>query len=243
MVISSVLYRVFIKIKERRFGRKLRYLFFNNHSNSLLVVFSGFSPGDQRKYNYIKSFRSLSIDKLFILDPYAYRGSYYLYEDGSNYPQIETQSLIDKIIKKYNYKRTFFAGSSKGGSAALFFGLNNDATAVFSGACQYNIGTYLNCEKHLDIFNSMMGERDPLEFTRILNFSIRGILKEKKGSETIIYLLYSKQEPTYEEEIIDLLKDLEESNYKVITEEESFIHHGDVGRFFPSFVEKNIKYD
>ncbi len=241
MSVKSLLYKIYIKIKERRFGRKLRYLFINNHSDSLLIVFSGFSPGNQRRYNYVKSFSGLDVDKLYILDPYAYRGSYYLYESGSNYPQYETQGLIDRILKRKNYKSTYFSGSSKGGSAALFYGINNRATAVFSGACQYNIGTYLNCQKHLDIFNSMMGEGDSLEFTKILNNSIREIVEKNKGCGTIIYLLFSKLEPTYQEEIVDLLSDLNEYNYKVIAIEEKFTDHGDVGSYFPSFVKKSIE--
>lgn len=60
-------------------------------------------------------------------------------------------------MNKYKYKRTYYAGSSKGGTAAIYYGVKNNATAVFSGACQYNLGTYLSIDKHRDIFQSMMG--------------------------------------------------------------------------------------
>ena len=157
MNLRSFLNKTYIKLKERRYGRKLRYLFMNNNSDTLLVVFSGFTAGNIRRYNYIKSFSDLRIDKLFVLDPYAYRGSYYLYEDGSNYPQEETQGLLSFIKGKKNYNKVFFAGSSKGGSAALYYGLLNSVTGIFSGACQYNLGSYLTKDEHIFLFDSMNG--------------------------------------------------------------------------------------
>lgn len=94
---SKVIYFLVIKLKERTFNGKVKYLFFNNGSKDLLIVFSGFS-GEQRRYNYVKGLWNINVDKLYILDTFAYMGSYYLYENGNNEPEKLVKSLIDKIL-------------------------------------------------------------------------------------------------------------------------------------------------
>lgn len=239
--ITKKLFSFWINFKESRFGDKLKYLFLNGNSDTLLIVFSGFTPGNERKYNYIKSFKTLKCDKLFILDVYAYRGSYYLFEDGSNYPEEEVKRLINSIITRHSYNKIVTAGSSKGGTAALYFGLELGVTSIFAGACQYNLGTYLSIPQHIDILDSMMGKKaDSDEKISILNNKVKDVVRQNKGCKTKIYLLYSKEEPTYEEEIVDLLNDLNENSYLVEEKCESFKEHGQVGVYFPKFVINNI---
>ena len=235
---KSLLFKCYIKVHERTYGTKLKYLYLPKRSNSLLIVFSGFSPDGERRYNYIRSLDKLKISKLFVLDPYAYKGSYHLFENGNDYPQKETQGLIDKFKSKYKY--IFMAGSSKGGTVALYYGLLNEADAVFSGACQYNLGTYLSRKEHIKIFKSMMGELNQNTINTLENI-VKNVILSKEGTKTRVYLLYSKQEPTYEEEIIDLVKDLKDHHYNLIEKIESFDNHGAVGSFFPSFVIENLK--
>lgn len=118
----------------------------------MLIIFAGFATGDKRMYNYVRSLRDLNIDKLYILDTWGFRGSYYLYENGSSQPMLATDKIIEHYLSRKKYRNVYTAGTSKGGTAALYFGLKHKVKAVFSGACQYNLGTYLSCEKHLPIF-------------------------------------------------------------------------------------------
>lgn len=97
ILFSKILYLLKIKLKERTFKGKVKYLFFNNGSKDLLIVFSGFS-GEHRRYNYVKGLWNINVDKLYILDTFAYMGSYYLYENGNNGPERLVKSLIDKIL-------------------------------------------------------------------------------------------------------------------------------------------------
>lgn len=87
-----------IKFHERTFENKLKYLFFNNHSDILLIVFSAFDSDDRRRYNYVKGLSACHCDKLYILDPWGYKGSYNMYENGQNYPEDTTNRLIDKYL-------------------------------------------------------------------------------------------------------------------------------------------------
>ena len=146
---------------------------------------------------------------------------------------------MDDFEYKSLYDNVFMAGSSKGGTVALFYGLKNEVTSVFCGACQYNLGTYLSSEVHTDIFKSMMGGE--LEHKITLNNIIKDVINKEKGQRTKVFVFYSKNEPTYEEEIVDLLHALSIHHYDVIEGIENFEQHGDVGKYFPSFVISNLK--
>ena len=84
---------------EKTFEKKLNYLYYRCNSDTLLVVFSAFPPTDKmRVYNYIKSFQNLNVDRLYIKDTFGYKGSYYLYDRGDDYPAKMCSSLIEKIV-------------------------------------------------------------------------------------------------------------------------------------------------
>ena len=87
-----------IWFKEREFKGRLHYIYEDNHTDRLMIVFSGFSP-QKPMYNYMRTLKNVkSINKLFILDDFGYRGSYYLKEDGHDTPQKLVIELVKKII-------------------------------------------------------------------------------------------------------------------------------------------------
>lgn len=95
----SKLFRFFknkirLSFKEKHIG-KMKYIHERNGSDELIIVFSGFGP--VRKYNYMKTLAQSKIDKLFILDNFGYRGSYYWYENGKNSPNVMVSKLIEQI--------------------------------------------------------------------------------------------------------------------------------------------------
>lgn len=67
--------RIRLSFKEKRLG-KLKYIYERNGSEELIIMFSGF--GTVRRYNYMKTLAQSKIDKLFILDVFGYKGSYYM---------------------------------------------------------------------------------------------------------------------------------------------------------------------
>lgn len=95
--LSTLRSLLYIKLREKKFENRLPYLFFNNHSDELLIVFSAFT-GNKRRYNYVKGLSDCKYDRLYILDPWGYTGSYNLYDNGSNYPEDVTNRLITKIL-------------------------------------------------------------------------------------------------------------------------------------------------
>ena len=88
-----------IKVREKTFENDLKYLFFDNHSDTLLIIFSAFT-GNTRRYNYVRGLSNCNYDKLYILDPWGYQGSYNMYENGRTYPEEITNKLITKIVNR-----------------------------------------------------------------------------------------------------------------------------------------------
>ena len=87
--------KIRLSFKEKRLG-KLKYLYEQNGSDELIIVFSGFGSS-VRKYNYMKTLKDSKIDKLFILDVWGYRGSYYWFEKGKDEPNKLVSKLIESI--------------------------------------------------------------------------------------------------------------------------------------------------
>ncbi len=228
------------RVQEKTYQKRLKYLFFDKKSDTLLICFSAFPPGNIRLYNNVKGFENLNVDRLYINDTFGYKGSYYLYENGSKEPFELTCGLLRKYLGGGKYTKVYMAGTSKGGSCAIMFGLLFNADKVFSGACQYHIGTYLNTPDHYPIFESMMGKGASKNEEAILNGEMPAIIEKSSGTKTTIHLLYSKQEHTYEEDIKDLLDDLKKNNISVVEKEEYFTEHGDVGYYFIPFVKSII---
>ena len=241
MTIKKIFRNLWFKIHERTYKNRLKYLFENNHSDRLIISFSGF-PGDGKPaYNYVRTLsENKRIDKLFILDDFGYRGSYYVMEDGEYAPRELVEGLIAKILNRGGYKFVYTMGSSKGGTAAIYFGLECNVTAVYSGACQYYIGNYLNKPQFAQIFKGMTGKEQTENAVGELNNIMPKQLESHAGSKTVIHLLYSKEEHTYQEHTIGLINDLKKFNIPFIEIIESFPNHDDVGKFFSPYLKAEL---
>ena len=236
--LKSLLTKVYIKIHEHVYADRLRYLFINNRSDTLLVVFSGFS--EKPRYNYIRTLSDIKTNKMFILDDFGYRGSYYWYENNDNKPMFLVKSLIGDTLKKGKYKRLITLGSSKGGTCAIYYGLMFGASDIYSGACQYYIGRYLNAEDRVPVFKAMMGNTASEAEQFILDEEMPRQINKYKNTSSIVHLLYSKNEHTYNDHIRYLIEDLDVNHIKHNDKIECFNNHDDVGAFFSPWIKKEI---
>lgn len=111
----------------------------------LLVVFSALGSDYDFTYNYRAGTADVDSYRLFILDDFGHRGSYYLadHRDDSIYQTV--QCFIRHILDELNIElaNTSFSGSSKGGTAALIHGLPMRIGKIIVGAPQYRPGSYL----------------------------------------------------------------------------------------------------
>lgn len=240
--------RGYIIKKEKTFekdGKTVKYLYCQSkNSKNLAVVFSAFPAVNKGAgYNMVSTFMDIKINKLFILDDFGYkkRGAYYLSENG----ELFIPPLVDELLKKYMYgmDKVYFLGSSKGGTAALFYGLRTKGVDfILSGAPQYYIGDYLTCKpEHFPILDAMAGSHDDRaveEYNKI----IPKVVNECELCEKPKVLIhYSKSEPTYISHIEKLINDLKKNNFNVIEDIENYTAHSDVSKFFPNLCKKYLK--
>lgn len=183
------------------------------------------------------------MDRLYIKDIWGYKGSYYLMDRGTHKPIDVTKSIIDKILREHHYKKIYTAGTSKGGYCAIYYGLIYRACQIFSGACQFHIGDYLNTDAHINILHGMLGYEISDEKIKMLNKILPSLISENKGSKVSIHLVYSKKDHTYQDHIIDLINYLKQNQIYVEEEECYFEHHNDVGLSFIPYVNNFFKHE
>lgn len=226
-----------IKLNQKKFQKRMKYMYFDNNSDTLLIIFNAFG-GKKPRYNYIRGLRDIkTVDYLYILDDFGYTGSYLLYENGHNNVEIMAIGLINFILNKKKYKQILTAGSSKGGTCAIYFGLIFNASAIFSGACQYNLGSYLHRSDHERIFKGMMGNDAGSEDAELLNSIMpKHLVRYSKTYNGIIHLIYSKKDLTYERQLIDLLHQLTLNHYSFSELESDYERHEDIGRPFLKYL-------
>lgn len=230
--------RVYFHFKESTYKGRLKYIYEKHSSDKLIVIFSSFA--DKPVYNYTRTLIDIRCNKLFILDDFGYRGSYYWYEHGKPYPLELVSSLIRETIRLGGVKSVITLGSSKGGTCAIYYGLLFRASHIYAGANQYYVGKYLNKDKHNRIFKEMMGSDASKKEQELLDNMLPNMICQNKSSESIIHLLYSKKEHTYIEHIKPLIKKLNINDIKHYDKVESFENHSDVGKYFSPWIKSEI---
>lgn len=231
-------------VKEKSFEGRLKYLFFSKNKDSLLIIFPGFGKDKPRKYNYLLSLiKTRKHDLLYVNDNFGYMGSYNLFESGINYPEVLTFKLIDVIIKKGKYKNLYFAGSSKGGTSALYFGIKFHANEIYAGACQFYIGDYVENNIDPKVFKGMMGCDIEANKITMLNNILPDCIEKINGIPPRIILLCSKQDPTYNNHIVPLLKCLDSKKIPYEFIESNYVRHSEVGNDFSSLLRKRFLFN
>lgn len=230
---------LYFSIKTSTFKGRIKYIYENHSSDRLIIAFAAFS--DKPAYNYYRTLKRINVDKLFLQDNFGYKGSYLLYEDGTDLPLEMTLELIKNILTNKKYRVIVTLGTSKGGSDAIIFGLLIGATEIYSGANQYYIGKYLNVEGRRDVFKAMMGKNADKVEQDILDSVMPDLIDKYKNSKSRIHLLYSKEEHTYNEHIKYMIDDLKKTNIKFEEIVEHFENHNDVGRYFSQYIFNQLK--
>ena len=116
-----------------------------------------------------------------------------------------------------------------------------NATHIFAGACQYLVGNYLNTELHRPILEAMLGKEYTMEDVERLNQMMPQQLEKYHGSHSVVHLLYSKHEHTYQSHTIHLIADLKKYGIYYTEQIEQFEKHGEVGTYFIPYIKKELK--
>ncbi len=233
--VYSIYIKLYFLINTKTSANGVRYIYRRNNSRNLIIIFSGIGA----KFNYVKALSGCNSDQLFIQDCWGGGVSYYWYENKQSYPEEYTQHLISCIISSGKYTRISTIGSSKGGSAALYFGFKNRVNEIIVGACQYRVGDYLSrhqIKEHPEQWKGMIGEEPSKEWISILDNKIADMIANNHDLSVDITLLYSKEEHTYPDHMVPLIKKLDEEGFDHKDIVKSFPQHSDVGLFFKSLL-------
>lgn len=234
--LSYHLKRIFSKTLDTLLTKKspdgVKYIWKRQKSDRLVIVFTGI--GNVR-YNYKNSLWHSPYDLLFIADCWAGGVSYYWYENKRNHPEIYTQALIDQVLAKGNYTSVVTVGSSKGGTAALYYGLKINADQILAGACQYYVGDYLSrhqYREHPEQWQAVVGGKPTQEWIDILDRKMPDMIENRRGSKTHVFLLYSTEEHTYSEHVKPLIEQLDVCGIAHEDQMEQFPEHSMIGGYF-----------
>ncbi len=128
----------------------VRHLFLEGRRRArrLIVVFSGFHPANEWRYNYVNALDETRAHRVYVLDDLGERGCYYLGADKDLLVERSVVRMLDALLAELRLDRSdvVLTGSSKGGTAALYYGVRHGYGSVLAGAPQTRIATYLTQE-------------------------------------------------------------------------------------------------
>lgn len=231
--------KINVALNEKKYtynNYQIRYIFEKNTSNrDLLIIFSSCTRmGIKARYNYMRTLKRYKVNKLFILDDFGYdkRGLFYIGEKNNYEIYQGVQSLINKFELETESKNTIYIGSSKGGYAALLFGLRNDSK-IITGAPQYFLGDYLNTTTGKERLENIIGDinKEKIDF---LNSIIKDRLNKCKNVK--VFLHYSVKDLTYDKHIKYLINDIRKNDIYLEEDRKDYEKHGDVSIYFPDYI-------
>lgn len=171
----------------------------------LIVIFSGFRKIDTYDFDGASA-TGLRANILWIQDNFSNNYSYYTGPHMSSAIDKSVHALIEKYrsLLGLNKSNVTVAGFSKGGSAAIIYGLRHDYGAILAVVPQLKIGSYVkkNWPKVHEFMISGNSTDDTIQLDSIISDLINDDLNTKRN----IYLFSSQSDPQHEAEITPLLE-------------------------------------
>ncbi len=205
-----------------------------SQSDKLVIVFSAFSTnGAPPQYSYLRTLEGIDINQLFILDG-GKRGTYYL----GNAPDFDyekgTIKLIENILTENQIEESnvMCIGSSKGGWAALYFGIKFNVQKIVVGEPQIYIGKYL---VGTDVLDEICNNETSIYFDYVDNMLLNLIKDTNTLPEIIIHA--GKKGDHYKYHILPIMKYLKG---QVKLDLENYAEHNELIKFFPKLLLNEI---
>ncbi|MHA5050512.1 Ig-like domain-containing protein [Streptomyces sp. SD15] len=179
------------------FPVEYRFTHAQKGNRHLVVVFANFAaPGDYGWSNGV--FDKLRANILWIRDRFDGNRSYYLCKEMDFSLEQSVVTLISKVMKALDLTPDSVTlwGGSKGGSAALYFGLKYGFRNIVSIAPQFLVGTYVR-DVHPGVARFMLGESVPEQNVRIVDSLLPDLVRSGVNPTANIYLVSSAQDDQY----------------------------------------------
>ena len=236
-------YLIKTKSREYRCGEvTLKYMFIPKRSSrTMITVFSGMNPR-RASYGYVNHLNDMRHNRLYILDDFGddILGCFYLGTNQQFQVEHAVRCLVEELTRIHQIDRHIFVGSSKGGYAALNFGIEYPKASIICAAPQYRLGYYLTYRKSPQLLHVIAGSDPSTEFLDMLSSRLSDKLAAATSFRGKIYLHFSDAEHTYEGHVQYLLQDLERYHYNYDTDRSDYPSHDHVGLYFPAYLKKSL---
>lgn len=223
--------------------REVKYLFQKSYkkASNLIIVFSAFpAMGKNPRYNYVNTLSTYDCNKLFILDDFGCRASYYLCENRDFSIERSVTELINWIIQENDIKNIMSCGSSKGGYAALYYGIKYGFDHIVVASPQYFIGDYLLEQTNSNNVSYFMSGSDQNEDKEFLNKIMKNMIDDSSHKPNI-FIHLGKGEYHYKSHVLPLVKHLESNNINYELDLGDYSQHNDVIKFYPAILKKKVR--
>ncbi|ATW51241.1 hypothetical protein [Streptomyces peucetius] len=198
------------------FPVEYRFSHAKSGNRHLVVVFANFSaPEDYGWSNGV--FDNVRANILWIRDRFDGMNAYYLCRNMDFGLADSVQMLIANFTRalRLTPDQVTLWGGSKGGSAALYFGLSYGYRNIVAIVPQFLIGDALE-KRHPKVAAYMLGEGAPAHNARILDALIPDLVRSQANRGANIYMLSSPQDEHYAvqvEPFLGIFQGYENFNY------------------------------
>ncbi|EOI3546913.1 alpha/beta hydrolase [Cronobacter dublinensis] len=184
-------------------GVQIKYRFKKRKYDTqhMIFIFSGFGGAGMFTYDFANALQDCPAHVVWIKDDFNNACTYYLCQNNDFSVEKTVSAFIEIMLARYDLDKTqcTLAGFSKGGSAALWYGLKYGFKNIVSTVPQFHIGSY--AKNHWpDVFTHMTGDESEASVQR-LDALLPCQLTSDRAVDKNIYLLTSEADIQYESEV------------------------------------------
>lgn len=181
--------------------------------NHVIFVFSGFLNAKPGNYDFANALNDCPCDVVWICDNFEDMYAYYMCINMDFRVEEAVAEFMQHILDSLSLdiSQSTTTGFSKGGSAALYYGLKYNIPNIVTTVPQMHIGSYVhNYWKH--VATHMMGGNYGVPSINYLDRLLPRMIKTDTNRDRNIYLLTSEADKQYKPEIEPYLQDFAKYN-------------------------------
>ena len=223
--------------------KEVKYLFQKSYrkTDDLVIVFSAFPPiGKKPGYNYVRTLDEFDCNKLYILDDFGARATYYLCENKEYTIERSVARLINQVVKENGIKNIMACGSSKGGYAALYYGIKYGFQHIVVASPQYYLGDYLLEQTNSQSVVKFMAGNTTQSDHKYLNCILENIIRKSENKPNI-FIHLGKGEYHYPMHVKPLLEELKSNGIQYELDLADYNNHNQVIYYYPETLKNKVR--
>lgn len=168
--------------------------------NHLVVVFSGYGDGSEFTYNMENVLTYCPCNVLWVKDEFFGRCSYYLCHDRDFKISHSVNKFIEMKLAELNITKDecTVVGFSKGGTAAIYFGMVFGYHNILASAPQYKLGSFVK-KNRPETLKHMAGDHEDSQ-AYLDNIMLSSIEDYPESLNKNIYIIISPSDPDFDEQ-------------------------------------------